>query len=174
MSDYGDFLAKALGGTLISYESYGGYSGDFVAIIEKGSDWHIYKGRYGSCSGCDWLCDTRLYSDADYERYENNEIDSEELERCEILQSVKDDYLEAHSPFLVLPKSQIPDTLEEFISLLPANTRTEYDAEEEDEYNKTNEDFCGYAKIFANMKNFKMDNLKYLEQKLELGEQNGN
>jgi hypothetical protein len=164
--DYGNFLAKILGGILISYKEYGSYQGDYIAIIEKDHDWLIYKGHYGSCSGCDWLQGERIYSDGDYQRLEDAGYgdDADKLEETfEILPKMKEEYLKETKPFLILPKSQLPDTLEDFISLLPANTRVEFD--EEAEY--ASEDDVSYASVFAQMKNFKLDNLRYLEKKHE-------
>jgi hypothetical protein len=158
--DYGTFLARAIGGICISYKVYGSYSGDYIAIIEKGHDWLIYKGHYGSCSGCDWLNSTRIYSDEDYDRLEESDYGEEAaaLEATfQIKPEVLEEYLEENEPFLIIPKSQLPDTLEDFKALLPANTRTITD----DEWEDVDQD----ALVFEQMKNFDLDNLKYLEEK---------
>ena len=163
--DYGTFLAKALDGILISYKQYGSYTGDYIAIIEKDHDWLIYKGSYGSCSGCDWLASTRIYSDADYQRLEDAEYgdESNALEATfEIKPEILKEYLNENELFLNIPKSQLPETLEDFITLLPANTRIEYNEEED-----IKADDFSFAKIFEQMKNFELDNLKYLEKKHE-------
>lgn len=160
--NYGEFLAKALGGILISYKEHGSYQGDYVAVIEKDHDWHIYRGSYGSCSGCDWLDGTRIYSAEDYERLENasNCEAADKLELTfDLLQAVKDEYLKENEPFLVIPKSQMPETLEDLKALLPANTRTITD----DNYNDLDLD----AVVFEQMKNFRLNNLEYLEKKIE-------
>jgi hypothetical protein len=157
--NYGEFLAEALGGILISYKEHGSSQGDYVAIIEKDHDWHIYKGSYGSCTGCDWLKGTRIYSEEDYKKYDQDTYDREALEKCEILQSVKDEYLKENEPFLIIPKSQMPETLEDLKALLPANTRTIAD----ENYNDLDLD----AVIFEQMKNFRLNNLEYLEKKIE-------
>lgn len=164
--DYGTFLEKALDGILISYKEYGSYSGDFIAIIEKDHDWLIFKGRYGSCSGCDWLHSTRIYSEEDYQKLDDTEWgeESEKLEASFKLEpKIVEEFLEENQPFLVLPKFQVPETLEDFKALLPANTRTVQNEEWED----VDQD----AVVFEQMQNFKINNLKYLEKKVEWDEQ---
>jgi hypothetical protein len=162
--DYGQFLEKILDGILISYKEYGSYQGDYIAIIEKDSDWLIFKGNYGSCGGCDFLQGERIYSDEDYAKLEEADYGEEQnklKETFQILPKIKEEYLETNKPFLILPKSQLPDTLEDFIALLPANTRVEFD--EDAEY--ASKDDISYASVFEQMQSFKVDNLVYLEKK---------
>lgn len=159
--NYGEFLAKITGGILISYKSYGDYQGDHITILELGSEWRIYKGVYGSCSGCDWLESTQIYSDADLEKLSDapySEHDKLEASFA-ILPEAKEEYLKDNKPFLIIPKDQLPETLEDFKALLPANTRTMQD----DDYKEIDED----AAVFEQMTKFKFDNLKYLEGKYE-------
>jgi|SRR5665213_324404 len=166
--NYGEFLARVLDGILISYKEYSHYNGDYVAIIEKDHDWLIYKGYYGSCSGCDFLEGTRLFSEEDYGKFEEYSDEQDEwLKKCEILPAVKEEYLDEHPPFLVLPKSQVPDSVEDFIALLPANTRINFDSESE----YASEDDVSYAAIFEQMRSFTLDNLLYLEKKYTVEEQ---
>lgn len=166
--NYGEFLTRILNGILISYKEYGTYQGDYIAIIEKDHDWLIYKGGYGSCSGCDFLEGTRLYSEEDYGKFDEYSDEADAwLKTCEILPAVKEEYLNEHPPFLVLPKSQVPDSLEDFISLLPANTRIEFDSDAE----FMGEDDVSYASIFGQLKSFTLDNLLYLEKKYTVEEE---
>jgi len=162
--NYGEFLAKALDGILISYKEHGSYQGDYVAILEKDHDWLIYKGKFGSCSGCDWLEGQRLYSDEDYAKLEEAEYsEGEALEASfEITEEAKKKFFGDgdNELFLKIPKSQMPDTLEDFKALLPVNTRTIRDSE-------WNDVDCD-AVVFDQMKQeLDFDNLKYLEKKVE-------
>lgn len=105
---YGMLIANYLGGTLWSYAEYGDYQGDYVALIYKDSNLLIYKGFYGSCSGCDWLQDQT-----------GEEISDE----------VVKEYMKDDKPFLTIPSDSLPKTEEDLITLLPANTRVWLDDE---------------------------------------------
>lgn len=146
MNNYGELLAKAVNGILWSYGTYGSYSGDYIAIIEKGNELQIYKGVYGSCSGCDWLEGAGDYVEAD-----NEDEDSKRV----ISQKEIDDYVENNPPFLVIPKDSLPDTPGEFMELLPANSRMWT----EDNYDLKLES------IYHQLKNPSFNNLEYLEAK---------
>jgi hypothetical protein len=147
MSNYGQFLEEATGGILLSYKEFGSWQGDYIAIIEKLNEIHIYKGSYGSCSGCDWLQDAG----------EDVETDGGEYTKV-ISRKEKDDYLNSYPPFLVIPKEQVPDTLEDFKTLLPANTRIDVDDEEDGD---------PYALVFEQLKHPEINNLEYLEKKYD-------
>ena len=101
-NNYGELIAAYTGGTLWSYNEYGSYQGDYVAIIYKDSSLLIYKGEYGSCSGCDWMQD------------QNEEITDEDVK----------EYMKNAKPFLEIPAASFPQTEEDLAALLPANTRT--------------------------------------------------
>lgn len=66
VKDYGDILALKCDGEKLFYSLKGGsYEGDYVAVIkaqteiswrdDKVDQYYVFIGRYGSCSGCDWL-----------------------------------------------------------------------------------------------------------------------
>lgn len=101
-ANYGEMIAAYTGGTLWSYEEYGDYQGDYVAVIYKGSNLLFYKGTYGSYSGCDWL--------QDYDE----EIADEDVE----------EYMKDVKSFIEIPVDSFPQTEEDLMALLPANTRT--------------------------------------------------
>jgi hypothetical protein len=146
MKNYGEVLADALGGFLISYKEYGSYQGDYVAIIEKAQEWYIYKGHYGSCSGCDWFSGVGEYDDENYGRKN-------------IAQKDIDEYLKENIPFLVIPKDQIPESISDLEALLPANSRT-VQTESYDEV-----EFSPF--LWKQMHNPEFDKLDYLEHKHE-------
>ena len=100
---YGEMIQKATGGILWSYFEYGSYQGDYVALVYKDKLLHVYKGRYGSCTGCDWLSD-----------YHSGEIPDEKVA----------EYMEDNPPFISIPMTDLPETVEDLMALMPANTRT--------------------------------------------------
>lgn len=110
VDNYGDMLSKVLGKKLIAYKEYGSYQGDWLAIIDGENTLHIYRGIYGSCSGCDFI---------EAERdWDSQEIDDE----------VAKGYFKNERPFLSLEKATyLKMSREEFLSVLPANTRSDYD-----------------------------------------------
>jgi hypothetical protein len=130
-ANYGEMIANYVGGTLWSYEQYGGYEGDYVAIIYKDRNLLIYKGGYGSCGGCDFLADR-----------------GEEITKKEIKEYMKD-----NPDFLTIPEDSFPESEEEFIALLPANTRTWQD----DDYEFKLKD------VLNQIKNPTVDNLDLIE-----------
>ncbi len=146
ISNYGELIAYAVDGFLWSYKEYGSYQGDYVAIVEKiDNNILIYKGNYGSCGGCDFL---------------QGQSDENGLSEESIIEYMKDLRV-----FLVIPKSCLPDSLEAFIELLPANTRTVYEdkVDNEDYYEEPS-----LKDIYNQMKKeTHIDNLKWLEWKNE-------
>ena len=72
----------------------------------------IYKGTYGSCSGCDWLEAQKEYN--------------HETERYELSESDAKGFIVDFKPFAVLPKSMLEFLDEDtFKKILPANSRIE-------------------------------------------------
>lgn len=55
VEDYGDMLSKVQGKPCLAFKMFGSYSGDWVAVLDAGENIELWKGYYGSCSGCDWL-----------------------------------------------------------------------------------------------------------------------
>ena len=45
-----DTCLTAAGATVLAFEMFGDYQGDWLALTPQG----FYAGSYGSCSGCDW------------------------------------------------------------------------------------------------------------------------
>ena len=63
-SDYGDVLAVINDLEKVSFETGGGYQGEYKAVLTDGKRDFYYFGSYGSCSGCDWLEDVNDYINA--------------------------------------------------------------------------------------------------------------
>lgn len=113
INNYGELIAKSIKGTLWSYQEYGSYQGDYIAVLYKDSSLYIYKGSYGSCSGCDFL-----------QSYDEETLTNEVIK----------DYMKDVQPFIIVPQGCFPETEEELIALLPANTRNVYTDEGDDGY----------------------------------------
>ena len=116
--DYGELAEWYLKKKLLAYVEFGSYQGEYIVVIDDGDDVLLYKGYYGSCSGCDWL----------------------EAERDWVTDEIKDDVAkefcqqEFSHPFAAIPKETIKRVdANTFISFLPANVRAEmyeFDGEE--------------------------------------------
>lgn len=86
VENYGDMLAKLRDMQLVFYECMGSYQGSYLAVLldepDKYDDtltkrFFLYKGNYGSCSGCDWLEAERNWSDDTVDYKEANEFCSQ-------------------------------------------------------------------------------------------------
>lgn len=67
VDNYGDMLAQINQLELIYYKEVGDYSGEYLAILADDERMFIYKGSFGSCSGCDWLEDNQIgFNDSPY------------------------------------------------------------------------------------------------------------
>jgi hypothetical protein len=111
ISNYGELLQYALGKKLLKYEEFGSYQGDYIAILQGDNEGiEIWKGSYGSCSGCDWLEAERDWEDGT-------------ISKEKALEYVKDD-----KPFLIVEKNKIPVLVnsENISAFFPANTRKDY------------------------------------------------
>ena len=86
IEDYGDMLAQVTGKKLISYNTFGSYQGDWIATLEDGENIELWKGYYGSCSGCDWI-----EAERDWDK------DTVSLEKAK-------EYFKEDRPFAVIPK----------------------------------------------------------------------
>lgn len=63
---------EAAGATVLAYQSFGSYQGDWIALVNFEGKNGFVKGCYGSCSGCDAFeaefgyyaqgCDDHLYT----------------------------------------------------------------------------------------------------------------
>jgi len=107
---YGELLAYALDKKLLAYSTYGSYSGDYIAILDSGDNIEIWKGYYGSCSGCDWIEAQKNWED-------------ETITKTQALNYVKDE-----KPFLSIKKRNLKVLIdsENIEAFFPANTRNDY------------------------------------------------
>lgn len=108
VENYGDMLAKVKGKKVISYVEFGRYQGEWIATLEDGDNIELWKGYYGSCSGCDFI-----------EAEKNYEKETVSLEKAK-------EYFKENRPFAVIPKETLSRVdLETFTQMLPANIRDE-------------------------------------------------
>lgn len=57
VDNYGELMAQVNSYDLVSYETDGGYQGQYCVVLTDGERLFYYIDFYGSCSGCDWLED---------------------------------------------------------------------------------------------------------------------
>lgn len=106
--NYGKLLAELKGRKLISYNEFGSYQGDWIACLENGDSIELWKGGYGSCSGCDWI--QAVYS------WDDETVSLEQAE----------EYFKDDRPFIEISTDLVKKlSLKEFESLLPKNTRSD-------------------------------------------------
>ncbi len=48
--DYG-VVARSQGQTVLDYTRYGSYQGEWTILSKDDSNYYLYRGSYGSCSG---------------------------------------------------------------------------------------------------------------------------
>lgn len=110
INNYGELLAHGLNLKLLAYKEYGSYQGDYIAILGDNDNVYLYRGSYGSCSGCDWL-------EAE-KHWENDEVSEEKIKEF-----VKDE-----KPFLVISEDNIEAirNAKDISVFFPANTRNGY------------------------------------------------
>jgi len=115
VKDYGDMLGKVQGKPCIVFECFGSYSGDWVAVLDSGRNIELWKGYYGSCSGCDFL-------EAEKDTWQSEEISDEKARN----------FFKEDKAFLTISKQDVRTmTLKEFNSIFPANVRKDmYDFED--------------------------------------------
>lgn len=109
ISGYGEALEFATKKKVLTFEMFGSYQGEWLATTDAGDSVEIWKGWYGSCSGCDWLEAVRSW-------------DTGEVADDEIMAQFNE-----YRPFLVIKKHTMRDMdLETFKEIMPANIRSDY------------------------------------------------
>lgn len=108
-----EVVAFARGQDVVLYQEFGSYQGEWLLMARDPEQYYVYKGYYGSCSGCDSFEAWRGYDD-----------DSMSLDRCKEFVNGGQDY---HS-FIEIPNATMDNlvkngTLEK---VMPANIRTDY------------------------------------------------
>lgn len=104
VENYGDLIAQVTGKKLIGYIEFGSYQGDYIAVLESENNVELWRGSYGSCSGCDWIEGEKNWEDST------------------IPDEIAREYLRDEKPYLIIPKDKLSNmTLETFKAILPAN-----------------------------------------------------
>lgn len=105
-----EVIAWARGETVIGYWQFGSYQGEWVLVsrTSDGKSYKIYKGYYGSCSGCD-----------SYEA----EMGYGDVTRAQGLK-----FAEGYQEFLLIPKQTMRNLCKNrnLVQVFPANFREEY------------------------------------------------
>lgn len=107
-----EVVAFANGQDVVLFQTFGSYQGEWLLMAKDAEQFYVYKGYYGSCSGCD-----------SYEAWRNYDSEGPTLSQAKEFVG-KDDY---HS-FIEIPNSTMENlcrngTLEK---VMPANIRTGY------------------------------------------------
>lgn len=94
MSVYGYTEAlEAAGATVLSFEAFGSYQGDWVAKVEYEGKTGYVTGCYGSCSGCDAFEAEMGYAHSEQcEEHRYQSAQENELEQCAACIEAKADY----------------------------------------------------------------------------------
>lgn len=106
-----EIIAYANGQAPIYYEEFGSYQGEWLMLARDEAGFSLYKGSYGSCSGCDSY-------EADIPTYDDSGVSMEKAR----------EFAKDYVPFLVVPELTMRNlcdarTLGE---VLPANIREDY------------------------------------------------
>lgn len=119
VENYGDMLSKVKRLPCVAYVTFGSYQGEWVAALDTGDFIELWKGYYGSCSGCDFIEGAIDYKTKEIDDYKAQE------------------YFKENRPFIQIPKNLIKDmTLEQFKEIFPANIRNDiYDYDENEMFN---------------------------------------
>lgn len=113
--------------TLI-HEQYGSYQGEWMtfAINEKAGEYRIYKGWYGSCSGCDAWQDSRADSALNGGRYDEYKAQDRVTRDHEAILDWAFDY----PAFIEIPRATAAAIAENgaarFVEVMPANMRGDF------------------------------------------------
>jgi hypothetical protein len=105
-------VAEARGHRVLWFREFGSYQGEWLLFSSKGEEYFVWRGSYGSCSGCDALQAT-FSSDV--------EIDSEDPRVQE--------FIADYSPFLNMTKEGALNYVrrnDSLLAVLPRNQREYY------------------------------------------------
>lgn len=103
-----EVIAWANDQRIIYYAQFGSYQGEWFLVSRNQENYYIYKGSYGSCSGCDSFQGFFDYGDID------------KAKACEFAK----DYI----PFLIVPRDTMGNVCvaNKLMEIMPANIRDEY------------------------------------------------
>src|SRR6266566_2398477 len=102
-----EIVAWARDQRVMYYRSFGGYQGEWLLLSKGERDYFLYKGSYGSCSGCD-----------SWEAWGNSEPTKEQAQEF-----VKDYPSFAEVPIATMQNLALNRTIEK---ILPANMRGDF------------------------------------------------
>lgn len=108
-SSYRD-VATLRGHVPLLYQEFGSYQGDWLMFARDPNQYLVYRGSYGSCSGCD-----DLQSEFSYEE--------------DVPQKKVDEWVEKYPPFVEIPRATARNLAKagKVGQVFPANFRKDYD-----------------------------------------------
>ena len=100
-----EIIAWANNQDIVYYHEFGSYQGEWLLVSKTLSEYYIYKGWYGSCSGCDAFQSELDYGDIGIEKAK--------------------EFASEYEPFLVVPIDTMKNICEKgkLIEIIPANIR---------------------------------------------------
>lgn len=112
VNNYGDLLEVATGKECLVYKKFGSYQGDYIAILKSGDGVEIWKGKYGSCTVCDWLIGAKTFENG----------------KSVIKEERAKEYLKEREPFLKVRNDDIETMVQsdDIKAFFPRNTRNDY------------------------------------------------
>jgi len=115
VDDYGDAVCQGYDLERIHYHTFGSYQGEWMLLARDAENYYIYKGSYGSCSGCDVL------------EGHGSTFDSKQTLK-EWLSGPNDDDDSGYKSFLEIPIETMRNVISDnvFGTLFPANIRDEF------------------------------------------------
>jgi hypothetical protein len=107
-----EIVAEARGLTVIKYESFGSYQGEWIMLARNKKKFYIFKDSFGSCSYCDHYQST-------FDDYGSEPIYPwEKVEK----------FINEFKPFLEIPEKQFMELYRtnSLLSIFPANMNDKY------------------------------------------------
>lgn len=105
-------VAALRGERVLLFQQFGDYQGEWVLFSLAGNEYKIWRGYYGSCSGCDDL-QARNFTD-----FDDKVVDEKEVR----------EFVEGYGPFCEIPRETARRLAETgtFSTVFPANYRESY------------------------------------------------
>jgi hypothetical protein len=128
---YKALLTEFSGKECIVYQMFGSYQGEWVGAVDDGDNIELWRGSYGSCSGCDFIEHQETYDADGNKEWIGDFISSDSAV----------EYFKNEKPFAVIPKETLRRVdFDTFVSFLPRNvindSSFQYDGESEDNLEK--------------------------------------
>lgn len=144
-----DIVALARDQKVVFYQEFGSYQGEWLCVSKDEKNYYIYKGYYGSCSGCDSL--------------QGEEINTKE-------DAIKFIGHEGYNPFLIIPTTTMKNSVksDEFQTIFPKNIREDFGEGELDQAIETIKILIkSYEGLVKASELLELKNLEYRREAIE-------